>query len=376
MALFMATIPATAAAQDTLAGPEGVRWDLTAYGVDGEMVTVPWTIDATMTLEDGTASGSSGCNQFTVDYSLDGETLTFAESIALTRMACPEDQTVVESNYMAALPTVSTWSMVDEGLALADTEGEIVLEFSQPLIGLTASDIAGIVARFDLQQAEIDRLTKAVEGPRARKLRERVKTLENQVKRLRNQVAKLESTARGRAVSFTKAEKVLLEGIPTDIARTCEPRRRQNPRGTLAAVQCKPVSPVVKDMAYYLMSSAAAGRVWDERMRDHGVEDGPGECWNGQPDAVYYTPGPDVDGCYVNDDGIANLRYVANAAGCSQLNVAGRQLKDPAIYVAVLGHDDDIAKLTRWAQPKRGGSQILTQTIERPALPAAARCGG
>ena len=59
-------IPAAAGAQDAVAGPEGERWDLVAYGVEG-LGPVPWNIDVTFLLEGGVASGSTGFDRYSVD---------------------------------------------------------------------------------------------------------------------------------------------------------------------------------------------------------------------------------------------------------------------------------------------------------------------
>lgn len=66
VASLVITIPVPGAAQDEVPGPGGERWDLTAYDADGQLAAVPWNIDATLLLEDGTASGSAGCNRYVV----------------------------------------------------------------------------------------------------------------------------------------------------------------------------------------------------------------------------------------------------------------------------------------------------------------------
>ncbi len=120
-------------------------------------------------------------------------------------------------------------------------------------------------------------------------------------------------------------------------------------------------------MAYYLMEVNDASTVWQQRMDAYGVKDTPKSCRTGRPDAVYYTGGPEADGCYLNGDGRANLRYVAAATKCRQLMAGATRLKRPAIYIAVLGPDSNLAKLTEWAEPTAfAGSEALTQPIKRP----------
>ncbi len=100
---------------------------------------------------------------------------------------------------------------------------------------------------------------------------------------------------------------------------------------------------------------------------------GEAQCRNGTVALAYDTPGPGASGCYVDADGRANLRVVEAAAGCNQLEVGDRRVRIPAIYVAVLGNDDDIRALARWAEPRLGRSR-LTQEIERPDAPVSPRC--
>jgi heat shock protein HslJ len=354
-------VPAATAAQDGAVSPEGPRWDLVSYGVEGELVGVPWTVEATLLMEDGRAAGSAGCNTFDTGYTLADSSLTFDQAVAMTMMACPEDQTAVETGYMAALPLVASWATTDDRLELADADGAVLLAFEQPSVGFTASDVAAIAALFETQQAEIDRLGERVDNVRIGVLRDRINVLEDEVKTLRSQ-----SSSGGSGTAFSAAEKVILEAIPASIKSSCSPRRSNNPAGTIAAVQCQPSTPVVNDMGYYLMESGAAGKAWDQRMDQYNVKDGPGACWKGKKDKQYYTPGPNVDGCYVAD-GLANLRYVVGFTNCKQVKAGNTQVKRPALYIGVLGNDNDLAKLTKWAEPVNGsGPEAIYKRIKRP----------
>ncbi|MEA2025506.1 MAG: META domain-containing protein [Chloroflexota bacterium] len=358
------TIPTAAAAQAEPAGPEGTTWHLTAYAVDGELAAVPWMVDATLLLEEGSASGSNGCNQFSGTYLFDGEALTFSEAFAMTQMACIGDAATVEAGYMANLSWTATWATGDDVLQLSDAEGTVILEFQLPTVGFTESDVAGLIALFDAQEAEIGKLKKRVDNVRIGTLRDRIKELETEVKTLRSQQSSAGSTG---GTGFNAAEKVLLEGIPASIRQTCSPRRSQNPAGTVAAVQCKPNTAKVRDMAYYLMESGPATTVWETRMNQHSVKDGPGACKNGKKDKEYATPGPDARGCYVDANGRANLRYLAHATNCRQVNAGGTQIKRPTLYIAVLGPTNDIAKLTKWAEGSSFWTNLpLSKIIKRP----------
>jgi hypothetical protein len=177
------------------------------------------------------------------------------------------------------------------------------------------------------------------------------------------------------SVSFTAAEKTLLRMIPSRIRRTCVPRRSALARGTVAAVQCRPAARVVRDMAYYLLDGGPADRVFEKRRKDAGVNKGR-RCVSGKPGVSYWIGGmPTSELCYRNKDRRANLRFLEPATRCRQLKVAGKTLKTPTVYIAVLGRDRNIAKLARWATD--GGHarpSVLTRTIKQPGSRISPAC--
>ena len=169
------------------------------------------------------------------------------------------------------------------------------------------------------------------------------------------------------SAAFTSAERLLLRGIPEAIRSTCEPRRSDLPVGTVAAVQCRPAVAVVRDMAYYLLDRGPAGRVFEQRRAEAGVNRST-RCVEGQPAVTYWIGGmPTSELCYRNDERRANLRFLEPATECRQLTVGSRTLEAPTIYVAVLGHDRNIAKLARWATDEgEARPSILTRFIQQP----------
>ncbi|MEO1199184.1 MAG: META domain-containing protein [Pseudomonadota bacterium] len=86
-------------------------------------------VEVTMTFATGMVSGTGGCNRYSGDYDLDGETLSLG-AIAATRMACPDPQMEVEMAFFAALETVVGYRMTDTGLLLVDAAGEEVVGLS------------------------------------------------------------------------------------------------------------------------------------------------------------------------------------------------------------------------------------------------------
>jgi len=366
-AALVISVPLAAAAQDEATTPEGVEWHLAGYAVDGEIGIVPWHIGPTLLLEDGAASGSTGCNRFTGTYELDGEALTFDPAVAMTRMACPDDQSAVEDGYMAGLPETATWAIEDGFLSLADADGDHILGFEQSVIALTTSDVAALVATLAGQQAEIDQLSGRVDNVRIGTLRERLRTLEAQVKKLQVQPAASSSAGS----SFTAAEQTLLKGIPTRIRSTCSALRGSDlPRGTVAAVRCRPGTGAVGEMAYYLMEHRDAVRTFESVMDAHGVPERFG-CPAGKPSQFLLHPNS-AEGCFV-DGGHANVRLMYMAAGCQQLDAGRTHLTSPVIYVAIEGKNRRISPLYAWTRDHNEGSAV-TKTIGAPGQPLTPVC--
>ena len=176
------------------------------------------------------------------------------------------------------------------------------------------------------------------------------------------------------SASFKQSENILLRRIPWRIRRTCVPRRTALPPGTVAAVQCRPSAPVVRDMAYYLLNGGAAERVLEKRRKDAGVTKSR-RCVSGRPGVTYWIGGmPRSELCYRNADRRAHLRFLEPATRCRQLKVAGRTLRTPTVYVAVLGRGRNIEKLARWATDGgRARPSVLVRTVNQPgSLPSPA----
>jgi heat shock protein HslJ len=121
----------------TAAGPalEGTTWELGTQGLDlpGLEQSRP-----TLLLQDGTATGWSGCNRFNGPYTLAPPSLTF-ETAARTLAACGAAQTAIENAYMDRLSRVSTFALAASGLQLQDSSGATLLSFSAANTSLVGS---------------------------------------------------------------------------------------------------------------------------------------------------------------------------------------------------------------------------------------------
>jgi heat shock protein HslJ len=101
---------------------EGVDWLAVSVLQDGAMTANPADIGTTLTLTDGQATGSTGCNRYFGGYTLSGTSLTFAP-LASTEMACPEPRMAIESAWLTALGLVTGWSVDGDQLHLLDAAG-------------------------------------------------------------------------------------------------------------------------------------------------------------------------------------------------------------------------------------------------------------
>jgi heat shock protein HslJ len=110
---------------------EGTSWRVVSV-VDeaGRTTEVPAEVTATATFEDGTVSGTGGCNRWSAPYEIAGTSLTVGEA-ASTMMACPGAPGEVESAFLGALPRVSGWAAGDDGLTLLDATGDTVLALTE-----------------------------------------------------------------------------------------------------------------------------------------------------------------------------------------------------------------------------------------------------
>jgi heat shock protein HslJ len=77
--------------------------------------------------EDGTLTGSAGCNTYRATYEADRGTITIGEPAA-TRKACAEPEGVMEQEqaYLAALPQATSYRVEGSSLSLLTAEGTYV----------------------------------------------------------------------------------------------------------------------------------------------------------------------------------------------------------------------------------------------------------
>jgi heat shock protein HslJ len=98
---------------------EEMEWTLLA-GSEAPPDAVP-----TVTFANATVSGFSGCNQYRGDYELERDAIAIGE-IAVTAMACPDQEMEAEESYLAAFLDVDGWSLEDGELVLSAAGDEVL----------------------------------------------------------------------------------------------------------------------------------------------------------------------------------------------------------------------------------------------------------
>lgn len=74
---------------------------------------------------DGKISGISGCNNFNGSFKLDGNKISFAEGMALTRKMCPD--MAGETTFMETLKKVNSYSVTEQGKTLNLIMGDMAV---------------------------------------------------------------------------------------------------------------------------------------------------------------------------------------------------------------------------------------------------------
>jgi putative lipoprotein len=100
----------------------------TAIGINGEVVDAKRPPQITFA-QGGAFGGTGGCNRFSGQADISGDSLTFPDNMAATLMACPPELEEVEDQFLAALQTVTRYAVAGDSLVMMDASGEPVLKF-------------------------------------------------------------------------------------------------------------------------------------------------------------------------------------------------------------------------------------------------------
>jgi heat shock protein HslJ len=112
------------------ASPVG-DWEATSIQTGDALASpLPGTTITATFADDGTLSGSAGCNTYTTSYTLDGGEIEIAPPAA-TKKACAAPDGVMEQEvaYLAALPTATHFRVDGGALALLAADGTYVASY-------------------------------------------------------------------------------------------------------------------------------------------------------------------------------------------------------------------------------------------------------
>ena len=206
------------------------------------------------------------------------------------------------------------------------------------------------------------------------RLRERIKALEAENTKVKDRLSELEDAPRveptappRQTTSFSAAEKTLLKGIPTRFASRCSPLRSSLPKGTRAAVTCRPNTNLVSALDYYLLNGPDAAAAFGAVMEDFNVPDvtAPDKtCADGvKSQRIWVGGGWQAEGCYRHEKQ-AHLHWNDNATECKKLKVGGRNVAEPTFYISLQGATNDLPALYEWATRNVGDSGQLTSLTQ------------
>jgi len=85
----------------------------------------------------GTVGGRAACNNYSTGYETDGDLLTIASPMALTRAMCPDETLAnLESSYLAALETAESYDILGDQMVIRTAGGDIIYTADrEPLLG-------------------------------------------------------------------------------------------------------------------------------------------------------------------------------------------------------------------------------------------------
>ncbi|MEU6017193.1 META domain-containing protein [Streptomyces sp. NPDC047515] len=115
----------------------GIRWGVDSVTVDGKRTAAP--ADAHVEIDaKGRASGNYGCNLFTADVRVDGETFTVGPATS-TKRGCEKDVQEFETVMSRAFSGELTAAVADRKLTLTSADGDSIALTSQPPAPLTGT---------------------------------------------------------------------------------------------------------------------------------------------------------------------------------------------------------------------------------------------
>ena len=111
----------------------GTKWRLNGYNNGkGGFVSVLLNTEITAVFgDDGSLTGSAGCNNYTASYEVDGKTISLVP-LGVTPVLCAESAGIMEqeSAYLAALESAATHQMTGNSLEARNSNGLRLLSYT------------------------------------------------------------------------------------------------------------------------------------------------------------------------------------------------------------------------------------------------------
>jgi heat shock protein HslJ len=135
----------------------GTNWTAVMVNNGKEAVTgvIEGTTITALFGEDGSLSGSAGCNNYNASYSVDGDAITISQP-ASTMMACEEAVLAQETAFLALLPQAATYAINGDRMEIRTADGALIVEFAAAaadVMGASAAGAAVISSPVDGQPA-------------------------------------------------------------------------------------------------------------------------------------------------------------------------------------------------------------------------------
>jgi heat shock protein HslJ len=140
----------------------GTDWRLVSLGpAGGEASLVAGTTVTLKFGEDGRASGSTGCNNYSGTYQVRGDTISFGRLISTRRACLDQNANQQEQRFLAALESANRFRLTSNRLTILSDRNRTVLNFaseqaSEPDNGPSAEDRSDPVATLSSYYAAIN----------------------------------------------------------------------------------------------------------------------------------------------------------------------------------------------------------------------------
>lgn len=161
---------ASVAIEDGQPGLAGTLWNLVGYGQPGALTRPLTEALATLDIDAGRMTGSTGCNHYAYNYTADGQALKFSEpGPVITLMACPEPLMQQEADFLKVMSAVTGYTLEGGHLTLTGADGVLVFEVATPLpLEGTAWSLNGIAQNDAVVSTAVDeQITLALKEGRA-----------------------------------------------------------------------------------------------------------------------------------------------------------------------------------------------------------------